>query len=893
MQRKTFPSRAAILSFWAIFFFVALFFLGDIKAKAAACPTSGTATIGTYSTGGTAPNGITYDPVDHAVWVANYTGETVSEIDVTDGHIIGTYSVGTGIQRPRGIAFDPVTPAIWVTNWYGDNFIKMSTSGSILRTVTLPYTSSPLGIAYDPNTQSIWVSGGGSGVGTLYRTGVASNSLTTLPALGGNYNTPKSLDFDPVNNSMWVSLNWQSAQPTGPGYDWPNIVNSYYSPYRYYGFLAKVSNTIVSSNYYTLGMSGPGYQIFAPIDSKYHGDVVYNPVTQSVWMANTTYNNILAMSTADGSILGRYSSGVAQQEGPVLGNAPSGMAYNPSSQSMWVTGSGNTVTRMDASNGNIIAQYRVGTNPNSVAYDSYTDSIWVTNANDGTVSKLCIDSAPAPTCANGGLTGASCPTGTWTAPTCPASCSDSTPAYTCVGGNGFCSVSTPVTKACTATLSGADCPTGTWTSDNNCPSACGYAGGNDNSWSCTGGNNFCSPATHANTSCSATPACPPSTPVLSALWQGSSYLGALAPAYDPAGYDLYATASSPSGANLNYYFEWSPTETAQWSGWVGSGGSGGVNHYVDAAAGTYYARAWAYDANGNWSILPSDWFTITLTTVAPTVSCSGTPGNPYVGQPVTWSSVVTGGSRSYSYSWSGTDGLTGTTANVSKSYSGIGQKSASLIVTDSRSSLTGSAVCTTGVNQPDGPTDGGTCTTGVCPGTCTASLSPNPDTIEQGGNINLTWGVTGGALCAASCTGNGFNTGGAISGTVAASVLPAPPTTAYAVTCSGGTYGPPPPVNTTVTVLVPVATITANGQSSSIRVNGTTANNVSVAWSSAHTTSCFVTKNNAAWQTGVTSAGISDSVTSQTVYKIDCVNKYGTHATASVIANILSRFNEF
>ena len=48
---------------------------------------------------------------------------------------------------------------------------------------------------------------------------------------------------------------------------------------------------------------------------------------------------------------------------------------------------------------------------------------------------------------------------------------------------------------------------------------------------------------------------------MSALWQGTTYFGPSsnpsAPANDINGYQVKARATSPSGANLNYYFEWS------------------------------------------------------------------------------------------------------------------------------------------------------------------------------------------------------------------------------------------------------------------------------------------------------------------------------------------------
>lgn len=398
LEYKSFFSfRWLIFSFSISFFSFSGVFLITSSAVAEITPAS-SCVIGTYPTGGTSPQGIAFDSVNNVVWVANYTSDTVSEIAVTDGHLIATYSTGSGTQRPRAIAFDPVTPAIWVTNWYGDNFIKMSTDGSILRTYDSGYASTPLDIAYEPGTQSMWVTLGPSASAVpMWKVNISSGAVTTLPGLAGPFNLPGSITFDPINQLIWTVGAWVSRQPTGPGYDFPDIINSYYAPYRYYGFVTKIKNSITWSNYYTPYNTSSDYYNYAPIDSKYRGGIAYNPITQSVWETNTTYNNIIAISTSNGSILGRYNPVFYPEEGPARGNAPGGIVYDPSTQSMFVTGSNKTVTRMDATNGNVIDWYRVGSNPTNLTYDSYTNSIWVTNAGDNTVSKLCATPPTVPT----------------------------------------------------------------------------------------------------------------------------------------------------------------------------------------------------------------------------------------------------------------------------------------------------------------------------------------------------------------------------------------------------------------------------------------------------------------------------------------------------------------
>jgi hypothetical protein len=75
------------------------------------------------------------------------------------------------------------------------------------------------------------------------------------------------------------------------------------------------------------------------------------------------------------------------------------------------------------------------------------------------------------------------------------------------------------------------------------------------------------------------------------------------------------------------------------------------------------------------------------------IGCYTDPATIRVNQPVTWSVEVTGGIAPYTYSWTGSDGLTGTGASVIKTYSSTGEKNAIVTVT-SADGKTGSKSCT-------------------------------------------------------------------------------------------------------------------------------------------------------------------------------------------------------
>lgn len=71
------------------------------------------------------------------------------------------------------------------------------------------------------------------------------------------------------------------------------------------------------------------------------------------------------------------------------------------------------------------------------------------------------------------------------------------------------------------------------------------------------------------------------------------------------------------------------------------------------------------------------------------IGCYADPVTATPNQPVTWNVEVTGGVGPYSYSWTGTDGLSGSAASVIKYYSAAGTKNAVVTVTsaDGRNSV--------------------------------------------------------------------------------------------------------------------------------------------------------------------------------------------------------------
>lgn len=154
--------------------------------------------------------------------------------------------------------------------------------------------------------------------------------------------------------------------------------------------------------------------------------------------------------------------------------------------------------------------------------------------------------------------------------------------------------------------------------------------------------------------------------------------------YAPLGTPVTWSASATGG---NGYYSYS------WSGTDGIYGQGQAITYTYNSSGTKYASVTVY-SNGQTLTQPCSSY---VTMGAPSgavigggyvasnngldVACYPDPSSASVNQPVTWSAEVTGGNGQYTYSWTGTDGLSGSTASTIKYYGSAGQKSAIVTVT--------------------------------------------------------------------------------------------------------------------------------------------------------------------------------------------------------------------
>jgi hypothetical protein len=144
--------------------------------------------------------------------------------------------------------------------------------------------------------------------------------------------------------------------------------------------------------------------------------------------------------------------------------------------------------------------------------------------------------------------------------------------------------------------------------------------------------------------------------------------------------------------------------------------------------------SWAYyqnDSSGGYGSASGNFCSNTPPTPTLTASCSVTPSSVNTGSNVVWGIVASGGTGSYSYSWTGTDGLSGNTNYLSKTYSSAGTKTGTVTVTSGTQTVVRS--CSMTVNQVIIPDP-------VLSGSCSA----NPTSVTVGNSIAWTATASGG-----------------------------------------------------------------------------------------------------------------------------------------------------
>ncbi|HTT14161.1 MAG TPA: YncE family protein [Thermoplasmata archaeon] len=162
------------------------------------------AVVGTVNVGDD-PVGLTFDPVNQEVYVANLDAGGVSVVAATNLSLVGAVDVG---GSPINVAYDNATDRLYVSNSVDGNVTVINaTDNSILTQVSLGPGAQPDGIAYDAYDREVYVAD--SEHNRVYVISGDTNQVAGFVNVtpdGHFFGGINALECDPATGAIYVSF---------------------------------------------------------------------------------------------------------------------------------------------------------------------------------------------------------------------------------------------------------------------------------------------------------------------------------------------------------------------------------------------------------------------------------------------------------------------------------------------------------------------------------------------------------------------------------------------------------------------------------------------------------------------------------------------------------------
>lgn len=202
-----------------------------------------------------------------------------------------------------------------------------------------PVGPSPRGVAFDPITNSVWVANGGDkSLTKLNPTDGSTRATIQLSSICGVNCNLTGIDFEPYSNSIWVGTNSNNVGIIKIDPSTGNIIGNY--------------------------LTNPSQQVIIE-------QFALDPITNSIWVMSGS--NLTKMNPIDGSVLAQYNV--------ESGNSTNGLFFHSATNSIWFTKAwSNSIFKVDATNGAILASTTVGPAVYGIGFDEITNRILVSTS---------------------------------------------------------------------------------------------------------------------------------------------------------------------------------------------------------------------------------------------------------------------------------------------------------------------------------------------------------------------------------------------------------------------------------------------------------------------------------------------------------------------------------
>ncbi|MFL6409799.1 MAG: hypothetical protein ACJ71K_00965 [Nitrososphaeraceae archaeon] len=296
---------------------------------------------------GNGPMGITYDPKNGNMYVANFLSNTVSVIDGNTNNVISTIPLGSNAS-PADIAFDSENGKVYVTN-YNAGTVSIIDGNTNQVIATIPGLGQGVfAIAYDSENGKVYVTNISAGTVSIID-GNTNQVIATIP-VGGS---PTAIAFNPNNENIYVA----------DGVNRVDVINP-------------VTNIIIASVIVGNEPSGIAF------DSHNGNMYVTNFMSGTVSVVDTRTNTVTATISMPS------------------GSSPSGVVFDSSNSEIYVTnffqtgtgaggvGGAGVVSVIDDDTNTIVDSLLVDSAPEDIAFDSASGQIYTTDFLSNTVDVI-------------------------------------------------------------------------------------------------------------------------------------------------------------------------------------------------------------------------------------------------------------------------------------------------------------------------------------------------------------------------------------------------------------------------------------------------------------------------------------------------------------------------